>query len=118
MKLPPATISRLLGWRPTGDLGPWTWYTRVNGTVVWFLRAPPTCPPSESQTAQRNVFRQAAAAWSLLPEASKRNWELATRRLSLRLTGYNLWVWYQTTNDYQALQTIQRHSGLQLIPPA
>ena len=34
-----------LGFGATGDLGPLTVYTNKRGKLVWFLKAPPTCPP-------------------------------------------------------------------------
>lgn len=114
MALTPDKLASIMGLRPTGDLGPLTWYTKTSGTIVYFPRSPPKCPPTDRQIYQRNQLRRAAIAWQLLDAATRANWEQATKRLSLRLTGYNLWTYYHITGDTSIIDTVSRHSGLDL----
>lgn len=105
-----------MGFRPTGDLGPLTGYTSKRGIGVWYLKAPPKEPPTGYQTHYRNLFRLVAEAWQSLPEAKRTDWLDAARRASLRITGYNLFLWYYHTRDIACIRTIEHQSGLKLIP--
>lgn len=116
MAFTPNQISSFLGLRPTGDLGPNTWYTKRRGTIVFFPRSPPKQPPTDRQIRQRQNFTLAAAAWQSLTPATRAAWELATKRLSLSLNGYNLWTWYFHSRDDRAIATIARQSSLDLFP--
>lgn len=98
-----------------GDFGPWTCYKSKKGKFVIFLKSPPGKPPSELQKKDRQLFRMAALAWRGLTEDVREAWELATKRLSLRLTGYNLFVWYYIKKDRAVIATIEHQSGLTLI---
>jgi len=106
----------LLGLRPTGDFGPLTGYTSKRGKPVWFLKAPPTSPPTGWQTHQRNVFRQIARTWKAMPEADRQAWLSAAKAAALNITGYNLFVWYQITKNRTAIATVERQSGITLLP--
>ncbi|MEE9602967.1 MAG: hypothetical protein V3V75_06670 [Thermoguttaceae bacterium] len=108
-------IWQLFGLRPTGDLGPWTFYFSQRNATVVFLRAPPLQPPSELQRHQRNKFRLVAYVWRDLGLAAQSNWAAAAERAHLSITGYNLFVWYQLTQNRNALATIERQSGINLI---
>ena len=113
---PTSKILCLLGLRPTGDLGPLTAYTSMRGRVVWFLKAPPTTPPTPWQVRQRNAFRLAARAWTLLTPTARKQWLLAAERGRLMLTGYNLWIFWCLKRDAAIIRTIQRHTDTTLIP--
>lgn len=106
----------LMGFRPTGDFGPLTGYTTKRGKAVWFLKSPPTTPASPWQLRQRNAFRLAAIAWQTLTAAQRQAWLAAQDAGRLNITGYNLWVYYQLTKDVAAIRTIERQTGLQLLP--
>jgi hypothetical protein len=106
----------LLGWNVQGDLAGWTLYENHLGQVIAFPKAPPKSPPTKWQRIQRSRYVAAAAAWKLLSKETRTNWELATHRLSLGLCGYHLYVHYHVKNDYRAIQTIERQSGLKLLP--
>lgn len=114
MALNPQKRPSILGFRPTGDLGPFTYYTKANGTIVFFPRAPPKTPPTDRQIYQRDNFRLAAMSWKLLPQRTRAKWELATKILSLKLNGYNLWTWFYCSSDHTAIATIERLTGLDL----
>lgn len=113
---PTSKILSILGFRPTGDLGPLTAYTSKRGKVVWFLKAPPTTPPSEWQIHCRNTFRLIAYAWSHLRPEDRQQWSLAEHRGHLSITGYNLFVYWNITNDHAAIRAIQRQTETNLIP--
>jgi hypothetical protein len=98
-----------------GDIDGLTLYVSSRGKVVAFLRAPPDKPPSADQTTIRNRWRAAGSAWAALPEPQRRNWLSAARRTSLRITGYNLFVYWITTANDATIRTIERQTGLQLI---
>lgn len=112
---PPRTILTLLGFGATGDLGPFTFYTNKRGRLVWFIKAPPTSPPSYAQLRQQDLFTSAAATWQFFTPTRRNNWELASKRASLAITGYNLWVYFCCTADLTEIQTIEHQTGLNLL---
>lgn len=107
----------VLGIVTWGDLGPLTIYRNKRGRMVAYPKAPPTCPASPIQTLYRDKWRDAAIAWNNLAEDVRARWELATHRASLRITGYNLWVFYHTTGDEPVIRTLEQITGLALLPP-
>lgn len=115
MALVKTNLLAIMGWRVQGDIGPWTCYTSKRRKFVFFLKAPPDKPPSEWQRSRRHLFKMAASGWRGLSDETKATWELATKRLSLRLTGYNLWIWWYWKQDRAAIATIEQQSGLTLI---
>lgn len=104
----------MLGWRPSGDIGPDTVYTSTRGEIVWFPRAPPLNPPTQSQTNQRKEMTRAAKAWRTLTPAQRENWEAATHRCSLKLTGYNLYCFASITGNLEVIATIAHQARLVL----
>ena len=108
-------LLQYIGLRPTGDLGPLTAYTSKRGKVVWFLKSPPHGPPSVHQLRQRNTFRLVAKTWSQMTAGEREQWSLAERRAYLDITGYNLFVWYNTVGDDQIIKTIERKTNTNLI---
>lgn len=93
-----------------GDFGPLTFYKTKRGRLVWFPRAPPHAPPSDKQTVQRNQFRLAALMWTQLDSDQRRQWELASRRASLCMNGYDLFIHFATKPDQANQDTIARHT--------
>lgn len=114
--LPPSLLD-FLGFRPTGDIGPYTFYTASNGAVIFYPKAPPLTPPTWLQTQQRNRFRFAAAAWRSLTPQTRSDWEIASRQAGLRINGYDLFVHYTLVRNPRTIQTIERISGVQLLDP-
>lgn len=115
MKTPKPRLFDFWGWNTQGDFGPWTFYTSKRKGLVFFLRAPPKEQPSPWQIHQRAVWTAIADLWKSTTQETRDNWELATKRLRLSITGYNLFVWYHCSHDREAIATIERQSGLQLI---
>lgn len=104
-----------LGFNPTGDLGPLTGYTNKRGKLVWFIKAPPTCPARPWQISQRNTFRLIAMTWKALSDADRQQWHLAETRGHLNITGYNLFTWWSITGDDATIRTIEHQTGTNLI---
>lgn len=115
MKLHDAQLHKFFGFNTQGDLGPYTFYTDKRGQLIFFLKAPPTKPPSIFQTRQRDRFRATAAVWNALPGQTRLDWETATKRLSLTLTGYNLFTFWFLTGERNVIRTIERQSNLTLL---
>lgn len=109
-------ILTILGIAPTGDLGPLTGYTSKRGKPVWYLKAPPKTPASGWQQVQRNTFKNIALLWRSLSDAQRDDWRAAGPAAALSITGYNLFVWYQHTLDDAVIRTVERQSGINLIP--
>lgn len=111
-----AAILKFLGFNTQGDLGPWTFYTSKRNGLVWFTKAPPLEPPSLLQTHQRNKFRLAGYIWRALTPEARETWLRAARQANLRISGYNLFVYWITTQDDDAIKTVQRQTDIDLIP--
>ena len=106
----------LLGLIYHGDLGALTMYRSLpRHRVVAFHKTFPDKPPSAAQLANRATMTNAALAWRALPAESRRQWELATRRGSLCLTGYDLWTYYYFTNNAPAILTLARQTSTTLL---
>ena len=109
-------LLRYLGFNTQGDLGPWTFYTSKRKGLVFFQKAPPLEPPSRKQIHQRNKFRLAGMVWRSLTDDQRSSWSRAAVAARLQITGYNLFVYYITTGDSAAIQTIEHQSRQDLIP--
>lgn len=107
---------RFWGWNSQGDWGPWTFYTDQRKGLVYFLKAPPLEPASAWQQSIRNSFRLAAYAWRSIDPDKQADWERAAQRAHLRCTGYNVFTYWSLTHDDAAIHTIERQTGIQLIP--
>lgn len=108
-------VLKIIGFSPTGDLGPLTGYTSKRRKAVWYLKAPPDKPPTCWQIAQRNKFRALARVWTALQPSQRASWMEAARKARLSITGYNLFIWYQLRQDTKAIETIQRQSGINVL---
>lgn len=105
----------LLGFNLTGDFGGLTCYTTEKGKVVMFPRAPPLNPPSDAQQLQRDRLTEAAHEWAQFSLATQQKWQQAARRASLRITGYNLFVYWWMSGDTAIIATIDNQTGLDLV---
>lgn len=108
-------FASLLGFNATGDLGGLTAYTSRKGRTVWFKKSPPLRPPSYHQRVMRNRFRTIATSWNALIPDRRSAWIRAARTARLRIGGYALYLWYQTTRDRAAIATVERLSGETLL---
>lgn len=114
MKIPFNDL-QLLGFDLTGDIGGLTAYTTNKGRTVMYPRASPLNPPTAAQQAQRDIFTDAAREYSELPQATRDLWQRAARKASLRITGYNLWVYWYTSGDTAAIETVSKQTGIDLV---
>jgi hypothetical protein len=108
-------ILHLLGFNVTGDLGPITCYTSKRHRLVFYARVPAMEAPSYVQLVLRNRWKAAATAWQLQTSDQRAAWERASKRTHVKATGYNLWVYWQTTRDRATIETIERHTGIPLL---
>jgi hypothetical protein len=110
-------LLKLLGLRPTGDLGPYTIYTSKRRATVAFPRSPPTKPASLRQRRQRDKWTAAAQAWAELPSTIREHWLNAAKRAALKITGHNLWIWYALAGDDETIRTIEYTAQIALVSP-
>lgn len=108
-------LFRFLGFQAQGDLGGYTMYTARDGRLVFFPKHPPLKPPSPRQQIQRQRFTMAAEAWQALTPDQRRNWTDAANHVPLSITGYNLFIYHQTTNNDATINTIERLTGQTLL---
>jgi len=115
MKLHELQFTKVWGWNPTGDFGPYTFYTsHKRKLVVAFLKAPPDKPPSWKQKLCRTRFKNLGIVWKELGADRREAWNRAAARAHLRISGFNLFTYAQITGDWSAVQTVQRQSGVDL----
>jgi len=114
---PQPNLFNLLGFVIWGDFADITMYRSHHGKVVWFKKTWPDKPASPKQLAWREHWKTAAAAWKAASAATRQQWDLATRRASLSLHGYDLWMHWQLTGDDQAIETLERQTHTELLPP-
>jgi hypothetical protein len=118
MKSSATVFMRIWGFFIQGDWGPLTFWTAENGGLVAFLKAPPRCPPTENQITNRWRFQKIAFFWSTLPQTTRDLFEKLSRRACLRITGYNLFTYYQMRSDPAVVRTLQRQTGIAFAIPA
>jgi L-amino acid N-acyltransferase YncA len=100
-----------------GDFAEMTMYRNQRGKIVWFQKTYPHQEASPDQLYYRAKLTTAAAEWQALTNDQRAEWELATKRGSLTMNGYHLWIHWRMTRDASAIQTLQRQTSTDLIPP-
>lgn len=118
MALSHINLAPILGLQVQGDLGPITMYTQYKAgrrSIVAFPKIWLSDPTTLKQLNHRNRLRNAATAWRALTPATRLNWKLAARKLSLRTNGYATWVTWHMMRDRDFITTIERQSGLTLL---
>src|SRR5690606_30010209 len=98
-----------------GDFGPLTMYTSRRGKIVWFDRAPPLTPASPLQIMFRDRWKQIAKLWRDLTPEKRAAWKRAGINANMTITGYNLFVFFQSRLAKSYVGTIERQSGETLI---
>lgn len=83
---------------------------------MYFVKAPPLEPPSQLQTSVRNSIRLAAYTWRSLSPERQADWERVSKLAHLQITGYNLFVFWTLKKDDAAIHTLERITGIDLIP--
>jgi hypothetical protein len=115
MAFTPFPNARLLGFQAQGDVAGFTLYTSQRGQIVWFPQSPPKEPPSWRQLHFRGLFDAAAAYWKLLTQQQRNDWERASKRASLGIGGYALYVYRFTKHQPGIINTISRQTHITLI---
>lgn len=118
MATPTGFILQGICFKAQGDVGPLTSYTNKRG-IVMFLKAWLRDPASPKQIAHRDRIRACAKNWKAAPIQTRQNYERATKKQSLYLNGYNLWVCASMNQTGRsAIATLERQTGLTLpLPP-
>lgn len=106
----------LFGFIVWGDFDGVTMYRNRKGKMVAFAKTWPEHLPRPAIIAQKAKFKAASQDWVALSAEAKRNWEAVTKRLSLTMTGYNLFMHYKLQPDLAALATLEHQSGISLLP--
>lgn len=114
MKTVEPALFRFLGWNTQGDLGPYTFYTNKRGALVWFLKAPPTKPPTWKQRLQRARFAFAATLWRSMTPQQRAAWTKAAQRAHLKITPLNFFVYVHLRRDFAAARTVAHQAGVHL----
>lgn len=104
-----------LGLGIQGDIGPYTCYRSSRGGVIWFLKAPPRCPPSDLQNQLREKWRLIIVDWTELDAATRANWDLICDEGSLYINGINLYIWWRCSQDDSIIHTLERQTGITLL---
>lgn len=109
--------AEFLGLMISGDVDGVTIYTDRHGRKVSYKKAPPLKPASVLQALQRGRFRDAMTNWRNSTPAVKADWENASLRLALCMTGLNLWLHFSLKGRAAALTTLSLQSGITLSMP-
>jgi len=107
------TPFHLLGLRIDGDLGPYTIYRNKNNKVVVFPKDFRQEKTSVERQRARDRFRTAQQLWSSLTAAEKTVLEDACRKLSLALTGQNLYISCSLRADPDGYHTVARQAHVE-----
>jgi len=107
----------LIGTIVSGDVAGLTIYTDKRCRKVTFAKAPPLVPPSPAQIAMRARFRLAQSEYMAQSDQVKREYENATLKASLPLTGQNLWISVAIRHDLESLRTVSNQTGIDLTQP-
>ncbi len=107
-------IAQALALIASGTVAGFIIYTNRKGRKV--IYPTPVFPPSSSpaQLQVRDRFRRAQAAWSSLSPADKLSLETVVLRLSLPLTGQNLYMRLAMQTNQLKRLTLIRQTGLDL----
>ncbi|NIS83042.1 MAG: hypothetical protein GTO14_23215 [Anaerolineales bacterium] len=102
----------ILGVTVKGDLAGHTVYTDRYNRKVFYVKAPPTTPPTPMQVCQRQRFTQAVECWNTLALEQKAEWERLSLTASLPMTGHNVFMHVALTGDFTTLATLERQTGI------
>ena len=105
----------ILGLHLGGDIAALTFYRNKRGKLTFFDKAPPLTPPTDLQTHERNKFRLNAIHWNNLSNSEQAQYELAARRSSICMTGFNLFTHFNLIADPDAKKTISRQTRTSLV---
>lgn len=98
-----------------GDFGDITfWHTKRAKTPIAISKTWPNKPPTDAQTQQRRKFAAATLEWLALNKHQRDQYRTAARRLSLTMSGFNLFLALRLRPDEATKKTIERQAKLTL----
>jgi hypothetical protein len=107
-----------IGLAISGDVGDFTMWRTRRGRLVMYPRTVPGKVPSIGQQNHRQHFRESLGRWRLLSPQQRAAYEDVSLRLSLPMTGHNLWIRWTFAGSLAEAQTLQRLAGVVLsLPP-
>ena len=110
---------QLIGMTVSGDMNGETFYTNRFGRTVVYPHAPPKCPPTLAQIAQRYRFVMAIRTWQARPAYLQNQYIDVARRTGIRFTGLNLWISLSFSQDRGLINTLFNQTGIMLgMPPS
>lgn len=111
MKIDVGPLLRLITFRATGDMGPYTFYTRQGKKTIFYLKAPPHKPLTFWQIHQRDRWVMIAEEWRALPQVARQAWSDLCRICHIRITPYNLFVHARSRPGDLTVETLLANSG-------
>jgi len=102
----------ILGLRISGDLAQWTLWYYCHRKRVMFIKRFPEKPPTRRQIRQRNRFRLVARLWQSMRPEQRDRWNAIAALAKLRISGYNLWLYWCIRHDKPTLETLARLTGV------
>jgi hypothetical protein len=115
MKAAPPKHWHVWGLILAGDFADLTfWHTKHKKDPVVIAKTWPDKPPTEEQTEQRTKFHAAVLTWLALGKAEREAYRTAVARLSLPMTGFNLFMAFALRPDPTAKRTIERQARVTL----
>lgn len=115
-RTPLRDLITFFGFIAWGDVAQMTVYRDKQGKMIWFPKTYPDKPPSQAQLDNRQRFTDIAAAWRAISQETRDQWHLATRRGSLTMHGYDLFVHWQMLGDDEAIRAVERQTQTVLLP--
>lgn len=110
------SVINMLGLSISGDIGEYSCYTDRYGRKVFYYYTPPAKPPSPAQARCRARFAYAHALWKQLTDGEKKALEDCSRKMSLPITGKNIYMSASLKGKESQYQTLERQSGIPLPP--
>lgn len=107
-------LMAMLGLYSSGDIGPFTCYTKPGKRLVYFLRSPPKVTRSKWQLANIARWKTLARLWRSLSQDERTAWTNAANQANLGITGYNLFLHTHSKANSNTARTIQTRTGIVL----
>lgn len=109
------SLLHLIGLQVQGDIDGVTCYRSARKPLIWYLKAPPTKPPSDLQIWQRQRWTDILQDWLDFSDAARLAWMRLATLGHLRIHGLNLYIWWRCSEDDSIIQTLERQTGISVL---